>query len=181
MALEPEDVKVLQRMIDDGARRSCAGAIRVVAHLERDQAAQLALLELAEGVQAGNLPIPGGELRAVLVPEEAADGYLDTLAEQEREPEGQPGEEQEEKKPLRRLVTGDVGEVYMDDGHGQPGSGWHLYMAEWVDLFDDRLRNSPHFVTAVNEAVEEGRPADQDTARMVADRVRELMVREGTA
>lgn len=178
MALEPEDVKVLQRMIDDGARRSCAGAIRVVAHLERDQAAQLALLELAEGVQAGNVPIPGGELRAVLVPEEAAEQYLDVLAEQARSPVASgredEGEDAGEARAVLKLGQREDGKIYMAGEDGRPLNGWHVYMADWVDLFDDRLRRSPHFVAAVNEAAEGGRLANDDTARLVAERIREL-------
>jgi hypothetical protein len=47
-------------------------------------------------------------------------------------------------------------------------------MVDWLDLFDDRLRQSPHFVAAVNEAAAAGRETDEETAALVADRVREL-------
>lgn len=47
-------------------------------------------------------------------------------------------------------------------------------MAEWLDLFDDRISGDPHFAAAVNEAAEAGRPTTEETAKLVADRVREL-------
>lgn len=47
-------------------------------------------------------------------------------------------------------------------------------MRGFLDLFDDRIRRSPHFWPAVNEAAAAERRADDDTARIVADRVREL-------
>lgn len=47
-------------------------------------------------------------------------------------------------------------------------------MAEWVDLFDDRISGDAHFAAAVNEAAEAGRPTTEETAKLVADRVREL-------
>lgn len=173
MALEPEDVKVLQQMIDDGARKACAGAMRVVAHLERDQAVQLALLELADGVQAGNVPIPGGELRAVLVPEEAAEGYLDELAERERPSISD--DEPEREAPALWALEADGDAVYVVD----PVAGSRLpvfppHMGIFIEQFDDRLRSSEHFIPAMNEAAAAGRRADHETARMVADRVREL-------
>lgn len=47
-------------------------------------------------------------------------------------------------------------------------------MVDWLDLFDDRLRSSPYFVAAVNEAAAAGRETDEETGVLVGERVREM-------
>lgn len=47
-------------------------------------------------------------------------------------------------------------------------------MVDWLDLFDDRISSDVHFAAAVNEAVDAGREATEETAQLVAERVREM-------
>lgn len=47
-------------------------------------------------------------------------------------------------------------------------------MLKFLDRFDDRIKASPHFMAAINEAAAAGRELDDETARLVGERVREL-------
>lgn len=79
-------------------------------------------------------------------------------------------------------VTGDgeegrVQQIERDDqGVLQPvvGDGFSREMMLWLDEFDDRLTSSPQFVQAVNEAAASEMVADDVSARLVAQRTKEL-------
>lgn len=54
------------------------------------------------------------------------------------------------------------------------GDGFSPEMGAWLDMFDDRIEGSPHFVEAVNEAAANEMVADEVAGRLVAQRVHEL-------
>lgn len=90
-------------------------------------------------------------LRGALVPEEDDGGAGD-----------------EEEGRLVRIARRD-GELWPEEGND-----FETPMLEWLDQFDDRLTESPHFVAAVNEAALSEMAADEVSARLVAQRVQEL-------
>lgn len=77
--------------------------------------------------------------------------------------------------PITEEVERDEGGVDRWSGGFTLGDGRPLppAMAEFVERFDERLLG-PAFVTAVNEAAAHGMGMDDDTARLIADRVREV-------
>lgn len=54
------------------------------------------------------------------------------------------------------------------------GEDFSPAMRAWLDLFDDRVKMLPTFVEAVNFAASFGWPADEESARDVASKAREL-------
>jgi hypothetical protein len=86
-------------------------------------------------------------------------------------------DDEEEREPRVGIVIAQ-GDVLLDE-EGDEFEPSHP-MASWLDLFDDRIRTLPTFVQAVNEAAENDRPANEDTARIVAARARELAEAKGS-
>jgi hypothetical protein len=102
------------------------------------------------------------------------------VGEVEQEEDGEGVEE----GPVQRILVGDGPET-MGDAAAAPASGGEWFVTEdgtsmsgamvaFLDLFDDRLRSLPTFIEAIREAADAGRLADEDTARIVAARAREL-------
>lgn len=85
--------------------------------------------------------------------------------------EPEPEEEKDDDEPPALQAVEAV------EGGGVKPLGSEVFdepMLKWLDIFDDRIGGSEHFVEAVNEAVEAGRPATEATAQLVAERVHEL-------
>lgn len=74
-------------------------------------------------------------------------------------------------------------EVGGDGGYNTVGENEFISdeMVDWLDLFDDRLKGSPHFVAAVNEAAAAGRYTDEETAQLVGARVKEMQAQAEAA
>lgn len=143
-------------------RKGAAGAIRVQAAALRSLASTLAgearsLDGIADGIANGTVELPADVVPMKLVPIDEPD---------------EPAEEKDESQGVQAIVAGRHGssDILLPLGAEE----FDPRMAKWLDLFDDRLRMSAHFVTAVNEAADAGREANDETARLVAERVREL-------
>jgi hypothetical protein len=89
--------------------------------------------------------------------------------------------EEEEGAPLVQHIVGATGGrllVGTPDGE-LAGADFTPEMKAFLDLFDDRISRLPSFVAAVNEAAAHGAYANDETAKVVADRARELNDTEG--
>lgn len=132
-----------------GAMRLMATTLRSNAELQVAQARSLE--DLATAIEEGREEIPAAPVRLMVVPEQP-------VAE-------------EDVPDLVDTLTTDAGGGFVraiDGGPVDPG------MREWLDLFDDRIYGSDHFLDAVNEAAARELPLTEDTARLVAARAREL-------
>ena len=149
-----------EKLIDDRVREGVAMALEAVATaleggLGGQDAAAL-LRGVADGVMDRSAPVSAAPMKLSIAP---LDGSAPAPAE------GEPDEE----FPVLRLAT--EGDVFLL----ADGSELTPAMLEWLDEFDDRIRLSPHFTDAVNEAAEAGLTLNSNaTAQMVADRVGEL-------
>jgi len=159
VTLDPEDVRALDERIDASARAVLAGALRMQAttlRTQADLAVSMArtLDAQADAIEAGREPLPTSPVRMVVVPEEP---------EEDVEPERNP-------LLVMPVKLGSYGTV---DGVLLPRDGDEFTpaMVEFLGLFDDRLRMSPYFVQAINEAADEVWWAGSDAARWVQQRV----------
>lgn len=164
MALDAEDVAAIEAMIERSARRSTAGGLRIMATNLRSEGEVLVgrsrmLDELADAIEDGRADIPDRGVRLRIVEEPL-----------------EPVEADVEEPPAASALVGI--EVHDHQGHevftAPDGEELSPQMDEWLDSFDPRVKLSPHFVQAVNEAAAAGRDADGVTAVLVYDRVREL-------
>lgn len=161
MSLDPEDVRALDARTEGACRAAVAGSLRTQAMTLRSQADLLASMARtldaqADGIEEGREPVPVVPLRMAVVPVEPA-----TPAE----PEPEPGMLQ----PIEEAEFGSAG-IFTPAVEGE----FTPEMAAFFELFDDRLKMSPHFATAVNEAERSGLPIGHETAAWIAGRVVEL-------
>lgn len=156
---EADDLRVVMAEVVDSARRAAAAgaaaamrmqatSLRSTAELFVSQARTLDAF--ADDVEAGRADLPRMPVRLSVVPLDDAPEV--PVVDEPDVPEG----------TLCALVVDELFE------------GLSSEMIEWIDLFDDRLRESPFFVEAVNEAADAGCVLGEDTARVVAARIREL-------
>jgi hypothetical protein len=134
----------------EAAKLGSAAAIRMTATMLRSQAEFLTMQArtfegIADDFEKGRVPLPKAAPELRMV-------MHDEPIDADRE---------------------DVPAGYVEAG-GDGQEGLSETMRGFLDLFDDRLRRSPYFWPAVNEAAAAERRADEDTARLVADRIREL-------
>lgn len=157
--LEPDDVTAIDARIEGMARAATAGTLRFQAMSLRSLgellAAQAKMLDdQADAIESGEIDPPSMPMRLQVVP---VDG---TKAD---EPEPEPA-------VVVKLKEAGLGSskilLPMDD------DVFSTEMAGFLGMFDDRLRMSPFFVTAVNEAA--GMPISEHMAGLVRDRVYEI-------
>jgi hypothetical protein len=86
--------------------------------------------------------------------------------------------DEEEGEVGRVRIVQPHGDLFVDEEGDEFGPGDP--MLAFFDLFDDRIRSLPTFADAVNEAAENDRPVNEDTARIVAARARELAETKGS-
>lgn len=160
MSLDHADLAAIDARVDGLVRAGVASAVRLQAAALRSSASLMAseartLEDTADAIEAGRMDPPARAVQLAVVPLE------DDAPEEPDEPD-----------TLQTLMAGSFGNA----ATLEPRDADELSpaMAEWLDRFDDRLRMSPRFVDAVNEAADADRVANEDTARMVAARVREL-------
>jgi hypothetical protein len=161
MALDPEDVQALDARTEAACRAAVAGSLRMQAMTLRSQAdlsmsMARTLDAQADAIDDGSAPVPIRPVALAVVPLEP---------EAPAEPEPEPG-------LLQAIEAAEFGSA----GIFVPVT-WDEFtpeMAAFFDLFDDRLKMSPHFVTAVNEAERAGRRIEHETAELIAARVAEL-------
>lgn len=160
MTLDPEDVKALDERIEHRERAGFAGALRMQAMVLRTQAdlsASMArtLDAQADAIEDGREELPVRPVRM-------------TVVQDDPEPE----EVEPERDPLLVMPV-KLGSFGGDDNVLLPRDvdTFTPAMLEFLQLFDDRLRMSPHFVQAVNEAADEVWWAGRDAARWVQQRV----------
>lgn len=163
MALDPEDVQALDARIEASGRVVFAGALRMQASSLRTQADLAAAMARtldaqAEAIEDGREPLPQQPVRMAVVP--------DAPEEEVVEPERDPLLVMPVK--LGSYGTSDAVLLPRDVDEFTPA------MLEFLGLFDDRLRMSPHFVQAVNEAADEPWLTGRDAARWVQSRVYDL-------
>lgn len=161
--MNENDVRHIEARIEGAVRAGMATTLRAVAALYEAGLPPVAgarmLRELAAEFEVADTPTASGYVGLHLVVEGVP---------KDGEPDGDG--ERDEEFPVLRIVSGSNGMIRAEDG-GDLGLG----MIEWLDEFDDRLRMSPHFVTAVNEAADAGLILnDSESLRIVGDRVREL-------
>jgi hypothetical protein len=171
--IEPEDLKALDErigeLIDGQARMMFAAALRMQAVSLRSQAelltAQAETLDAtAREVEEGRRELPARPVRMVLVEDEA--GGDEAAAEEDAE---------RHAARVQRVQVGTFGtHRVIEPTDAAVGGEFTEAMRAWLAEFDDRIRMMDGFVDAVNEAAEAGRAADLDTARLVAERAREL-------
>lgn len=160
MSLDPEDVRALDERTEAACRAAVAGSLRMQAMTLRSQADLLASMARtldaqADGIEEGREPVPVVPLRMAVVP---------------IEPEPEPS-----RAPFVQAIRdGEFGNapilVPRDDEQFTPE------MMDLLDRFDDRHKMAPEFITAVNEAAEQGvliRDPDR-VAQAIADRLSEL-------
>lgn len=148
--LEPEDYTALKAQWDGAALAAAATAVRMQAAAQRSMAelcvSQAETLErMADDLVEGRAEMSGPRVRFRIVREDD-------------EPEAV---EREDGDEWRVEELADGGEISTE-------------MAKFLDDFDDRLRRSPHFITAVNEAAENSLMLNKHTASLIGERVREL-------
>lgn len=148
-----EVIRNMERAAVAASLRFQATSARSLGDLLHAQARTLE--DTADRIQRGEEEPPDAPVRLQVVREEAVE-------EEPEEPEG-PG-------PVFEL-TKDSDDRFVLTRDGQPPDQAQL---EWLDLFDDRIRGQAQFLAAVNEAAERELPLDEDTARLVAARTREL-------
>lgn len=159
--VDPTVIEALHVRIDHVTRLGVASAMRMNASALRTQGDLLlgvarTIEDSADRIEKGLEDPPGRPVRMVAVP----DG-----------PEAAPKAERE---------PGMIEPIYVDvasmGGVFLPAEAemFSEAMLAFLELFDDRLRLSPHFTRAVNEAAEYKVPATEGGARVVAARVEEL-------
>lgn len=160
--MDPEDLEAIDERIARGVSIAAASAVRVLAATMRSQAELAAsqartLDDLADDIESGRAEPPASAVKLAVVPVEgeAAD------------------KEEEQPVPIARVTPSRMGNaelLFPEDDSGL----FEKEMKGWLDLFADRIKMSPFFVEAVNEAADNGLPATMNSARLVADHVAEL-------
>jgi hypothetical protein len=163
--LDPEDVEALDARMDAVGRFAYVAALESIAAvleygLPPDRAARILRQRADDAVRGGDWRVPAS---LQLVPDDVVDAEVED------------DEPAEEKAPVtvQRLGTSTHGgrPVFVTAG----GEALSPEMVAWLDRFDDRIRMSPHFVAAVNEAADNELPLlDDRTAQVVGQRAREL-------
>lgn len=157
--LEPDEVAAVDARIEVMARAAVAGGLRLQAMSLRScgellTAQARTLDDQADAIEAGDLDPPEMPVRLQVVP-------VDDVAKQQPEPGAVEQVEESTFGSSQILVPADGGEFSKE-------------MAGFLGMFDDRLRMSPHFPTAINEAAAAGHRISEHTAGLVRDRVYEL-------
>lgn len=163
--LDPKDVAALEEITNEIAGRKGAAAAYRLKAMDLRAESEFALSRaaaydrIADDIDDGRVPVPSKRAKVAVVEEE--------------ELPGKPADddEQDVQNPVR-AIGGDH-EMFVEQIEG----GTSLVqedMGAFIDLFDDRFKRSPYFVEAVNEAAEQGFSMDEETAKVVASRIREL-------
>jgi hypothetical protein len=164
VALDPEDVQVLdekiRRAVAAGVSTALYAGAEVVGEQGSPGSARRMLRRLAMQFEAGDVP-EGAAMELQLVPVIYEEVDLDVEVPAPAETRG-----------VQAIDAGTFGARGVLKPWGAEEFGPE--MVKWLDLFDDRIRAAQEFVNAVNEAAEAGRPADETTARMVAERIGEM-------
>lgn len=134
-------------MLQEMQRAGAAASLRFMAGSLRDQANLL--MVHAETFEATARKYDAGELSLPLAPVRLTMAFDDP-----------PGPEPEPEE-------GPVLPFSME-------SAWPAYMVDFVAQFDDRRRENEYFPRAIAEASEQGLPANDNSARLVAARMTEL-------
>lgn len=172
--IDADDLAALDERMNRVMRAGVAAALRMQAAGARSQASLMlsearVLDATADGIENGTVELPERAVRLAVVP-----------LDEEPEPE----HEEPEPDAMQRIEAGTLGnaptlrpllsEREIEEGRDPDTAEFAPAMLRWLDEFDDRLRMSPHFVEAVNEAADAGLVLNEDTARIVASRVHEL-------
>lgn len=166
MAIDPEDVAAVQRLIDRATReaernafaaglRMQASTLRAEATAKQSVAHELEEMALAVLEGDADLPLRTRRVRIEFVQPEAP-------APAEDEPESTAVEQ------LERVAADSA--TIMGEGHVPLSPA----MGEFVDMFSARYQRSPHFEQAINEAADAGLHINRETASTVANRINEL-------
>lgn len=131
--------------------------------LMRDELPTGTVASLVERAQMVDPVVSAGELAALA--ERYATHLRGALVEDDEEGDDEEGDE---GFRIQRVENQD-GFVMLEENIETPPE-----MQKWLDLFDDRISGSSHFVRAVNEAAAAGMFADEVSARLVGQRVAEL-------